>query len=355
MRFAMGKGIMRLNIALLGAGFIGKIHAENLAQNPSVGFAGIYDLDEASARAMAEQHGVPLLGSLEGALNDDSIDAVFITTPPATHPTLILQAAQAGKAVFCEKPVGTNLDEVDALLQSLADIDRPVQIGFNRRFDSHHRALADRLKGGAIGRLEQVTITSRDPHPPPVAYMRNTPGGIFYDSMIHDFDMARWLLDEEPIEVYAVASSLIGEELNPDRDLDTAMATLRTASGKMCSIQMSRRAVYGYDQRIEVFGEKGMLQSGNVQVHNVRHYGAKIIGEEVLLNFFTDRYRQSYVQELESFLLAVLHDHPVEVTIWDGRQSLALSLAALRSATEGVPVQLTHPHAPRQTHRDRLQ
>jgi len=336
---------MSLKICLIGAGFIGKVHAENLSRHPQVSFAGVCDLDQGAAEAVAEQYGAVTFSRFEEVLADEKIDAVLITTPPGTHPALISQAASAGKAVFCEKPIGMDLDQVDALLQSLADCQRPIQIGFNRRFDPHHRALAEKLKAGAIGRLEQVIVTSRDPHPPPVDYMRSTPGGIFYDSMIHDFDMARWLLDEEPVEVYAVASSLLGEQLNPDREPDTAIATLRTASGKMCAIHMSRRAVYGYDQRIEVFGEKGMLQSGNVQVANVRQYGADSISEEVFLDFFIDRYRQAYVRELDCFVKAVLNKGPVEVTSWDGRQSLALSLAALRSASEGVPVPVTSSSA----------
>ncbi len=173
--------------------------------------------------------------------------------------------------------------------------------------------------------------------------MRDTPGGIFYDTMCHDFDTARWLLGEEPMEVYAVASSLLEEDLNPDRELDTAMALLRTASGKMCHINVSRRSVYGHDQRIEVFGSKGMLQSQNIQRSRVRRYGSEEISEEVLLDFFIDRYREAYVQELQSFVDASLRRSPVEVTIFDGRQSLALSLAALDSSRRGQPVHLTDP------------
>ncbi|UCH25710.1 MAG: inositol 2-dehydrogenase [Trueperaceae bacterium] len=334
---------MMLNICLLGAGFIGKVHAENLVGNPEVGFAGIFDPDQRVAALLAERHGVPTLESVDAVMEDRRIDAVLIATPAGTHPTLIRQASEAGKAIFCEKPIGKDLVEVDACLEALEGYDRPVQIGFNRRFDPQHRALYTALQQGEIGAVEQLIITSRDPHPPPVTYMRDTPGGVFYDTMCHDFDTARWLLGEEPIEVYAVASSLLEEDLNPDRDLDTAMALLRTASGKMCHINVSRRSVYGHDQRIEVFGSKGMLQSQNIQRSRIRRYGSEEISEEVLLDFFIDRYREAYVQELQSFVDASLRRSPVEVTIFDGRQSLALSLAALDSSRRGQPVHLTDP------------
>jgi myo-inositol 2-dehydrogenase/D-chiro-inositol 1-dehydrogenase len=332
-----------LNICLLGAGFIGKVHAKNLARNPEVGFTGIFDPDRRAAGLLAERYGVPILESVDEVMGDQRIDAVLIATPASTHPALIRRAAEAGKAILCEKPIGKDLAEVDACLEALEGYDRPVQIGFNRRFDPQHRELYTGLKRGEIGAVEQLIITSRDPHPPPVVYMRDTPGGIFYDTMCHDFDTARWLLGEEPVEVYALASSLVEQDLNPDRDLDTAMALLKTASGKMCHINVSRRSVYGHDQRIEVFGSKGMLQSQNIQRSRIRRYGPEEIGEDVLLDFFIDRYREAYVQELQSFVDASLRHSPIEATIFDGRQSLALSLAALDSSRRGQPVRLTDP------------
>ena len=329
-----------VRIALIGAGFIGKVHAANLARHPGVEFRWLIDADEIVGRPLAERYGTNFHHDVAAALTDELLDAVLIATPAATHPEMIRLAAGADKAIFCEKPLGVELEQVDSCLSELAGFRRPLLIGFNRRFDPHHRALAEAVKRGEIGQVELINITSRDPGPPPLDHLRATPGGVFYETMCHDFDMARWLLAEEPTEVYAAASSLLEPAVNPDRDPDTAVAVLKTSGGALCQINVSRRSVYGYDQRIEVFGSKGMLQSGNPLPTTVRRFGAEGIREDVLMTFFTDRYRDAYRLELEHFVTVVERDGSPEISAWDGRQCLAISLAALASARSGRPLAL---------------
>jgi myo-inositol 2-dehydrogenase/D-chiro-inositol 1-dehydrogenase len=332
-----------VKFCLIGAGFIGSVHAKNLAQHPKANLRYVVDIDMQAGFQLAERYGAEFHNDVGEVLADDDLDAVIIATSADTHTQLIKAAARANKAIFCEKPIGTRLDQVDACLASLEGFQRPLQVGFNRRFDPNHRALAEAVKNGDIGKVELLVITSRDPQPPPIDYMHNTPGGLFYDTMCHDFDTARWLLGEEPTEVYATASSMIGPELNPERDPDTAMAILKTASGALCHINVSRRSVYGYDQRIEVFGSKGMLQSGNIQRSTVQRYGADAIRQDPLMHFFIERYREAYVNELDHFIEVVIENGATEIGAIDGRQSLVLSLAALESARTGHPVTFELP------------
>lgn len=330
----------KISVALIGAGFIGKLHAVNLSRHPSIALRYVVEPGEQAGRQVAESVGAEWLADPAPVWSDPEVDAVWIASPASTHSTLIREAVKAGKAIFCEKPIGMEMPDVDRLVSEVAGFDRPIFVGFNRRFDTSHARLKELVDAGAVGKVEMVLITSRDPNPPPAAYMKATPGGIFYDTMIHDFDVARWLMGEEAVEVYATASAHLDRETNPDGEYDAATATLKTASGAMCQVTCSRRAVYGYDQRIEVFGSEGMVQSMNHGLTNVQLYGRDRISMDPLKNFFTDRYADAYLTEIDRFVAAVQgksNDYP---TVQDGRQALFLSLEALQSARTGQPVSL---------------
>ena len=329
-----------LEFCLVGAGFIGPVHAANLATHPAARLRWIVDLDVAAAEALAAKHGARATANLDDALADAAIEAVLICTPPRTHAGIIERAARAGKAVFCEKPVDLDLRRVDECAKVLDAARTPFHVGFNRRYDPSHRALFDALRAGEIGRPEMLVLTSRDPEISPPDYVAAMPYGIFYDTMIHDFDMVRWLLADEPVEVVARMSCMLGEKDNPHRDPDTAMVLLRMASGALVHVNSSFRAVYGYDQRIEAFGEKGMLISRNRQPTTLERYGADGIRSAGLLRFFIERYAESYVRELDDFIRALADRRPPSVGFEDGRRALVIADAAVTSARSGEPVSL---------------
>ena len=327
-----------LEFCLVGAGFIGPVHAANLASHPAARLRWIVDLDVPAAEALAAKHGARATANLDDALADAAIGAVLICTPPRTHAGIIERAARAGKAVFCEKPVDLDLRRVDECAKVLDAARTPFHVGFNRRYDPSHRALFDALRAGEIGQPEMLVLTSRDPEISPPHYVAAMPYGIFYDTMIHDFDMARWLLADEPVEVIARTSCMVGEKDNPHRDPDTAMVLLRMAGGALVHVNSSFRAVYGYDQRIEAFGEKGMLISRNRQPTTLERYGADGIRSDGLLRFFIERYAESYVRELDDFIRAIADKRPPSVGLEDGRRALVIAEAAVTSARSGEPV-----------------
>jgi len=324
-----------LKLAVLGCGRIGKLHAENLARHPRLHLEAVYDLDAATARAVADRLGCRAAGSLEEILGDAGIDAVVIATPTSTHADMIETVAAAGKPLFCEKPIDLDPARVDQCAAAIARYGVPIQIGFNRRFDRGHRAARDAVRAGEIGDLHQVIITSRDPLIPPKDHLKLA-GGLLRDMTTHDFDLARFMLDDEPVEVFAVAAALVDPSLGPELgDHDTAMMILRTADGKMCHINNSRTSAYGYDQRVELLGRKGMILSDNRRENEVRRFGPA--GTEVAsqyLHFFTERYREAFVAELESFAESVESGRPCEVGFEDGRRALLLAQAAYRSLAE---------------------
>ena len=251
-----------LKIGLFGVGRIGRMRARILAANNRVELAGIYDVDaDASASAATETGSVPV-DSVDALLGDPTLDAVCISSSTSTHCDLIEGAARTGKAVFCEKPIHLNMERADACGAVLAETGVPFQIGFNRRFDPGHSAVHRAARNGELGLLEQAVISSRDPFPPPLRFLRGS-GGLFRDMMVHDFDMARFLFGEEPVEVTAMGSVLFDGRAEEFGDVDTAMVVLRMASGALCHVNCSRHCSFGYDQRIELFGERGMLVSAN--------------------------------------------------------------------------------------------
>jgi myo-inositol 2-dehydrogenase / D-chiro-inositol 1-dehydrogenase len=327
-----------ISFCQFGAGRIGAIHAENIARHPAARLAAIVDVDRTAAERLANRHGAAV-ATQAAVLADPAIDAVVIASSTNTHADLVEAAARAGKAVFCEKPLDLDRRRAEASLAVVDECRVPLMVGFNRRFDPHFARLERQLRDGRIGRIELLSITSRDPTPPPIAYVRVS-GGLFRDMMIHDFDMARWLLDEEPVEIFAAASVLIDPAIGEAGDVDTAVVTLRTGSGALCQISNSRRAVYGYDQRIEILGSKGALRADNVIGSTVAFAGADGIVSEKPLPFFLERYAEAYRLELDHFIDALTRGTPPLPGGSDGVKALALADAALRSLQTGRAIAL---------------
>ncbi|MEO8751492.1 MAG: inositol 2-dehydrogenase [Casimicrobiaceae bacterium] len=329
-----------LQFCLVGAGFIGPVHAANIAAHPAAQLAWVVDLDAAAGGSLARKCGARATTNLDEALADPAVGAVLICTPPRTHGAIIERAARAGKAIFCEKPVDLDMARVDACARVVAATGAPFHVGFNRRYDPSHRALFDADRAGEIGRPEMLVLSSRDPEISPPDYVAAMPYGIFYDTMIHDFDMVRWLLADEPVEIVARTACMLDAKENPHRDPDTAMVMLKMASGALVHVNSSFRAVYGYDQRIEAFGEKGMLISRNQQPTTLERFDAQGIRQDPLLRFFIERYAESYVYELDDFVRAIGERRPPAITLGDGRRALAIAEAAVTSAKSGAPVAL---------------
>ncbi|HET6519479.1 MAG TPA: inositol 2-dehydrogenase [Geminicoccaceae bacterium] len=325
-----------IQICQFGAGRIGKIHAGNLARHEAFELRYVVDVHEPSARALADQYGARVTDTAT-ALADPELEAVLIASSTDTHADLIEAAAGARKAIFCEKPIDLDRGRVDACLAVVAEAGVPCMIGFNRRFDHSFRALKEGIDAGRVGAVEIVTIISRDPGPPPVDYIRVS-GGLFRDMTIHDFDMGRWLLGEEPVQVFATASCLVDPVIGQAGDVDTAVVVMRTALGKLCQISNSRRATYGYDQRIEVHGSTGMLRAHNMLESLVEHAGEDGVTGAKPLHFFLERYADAYRRELDHFAECLRSGKAPSPGPEDGRRSLALADAATESLATGRPV-----------------
>jgi myo-inositol 2-dehydrogenase / D-chiro-inositol 1-dehydrogenase len=318
-----------LTIGLLGAGRIGKVHAAAIAGTPGARLVAVADALPDAASSLAAAYGATV-ASIDDIIGDAGVDAVFITTPTDVHADLIEQAAVAGKAIFCEKPIDLSVDRVRRCLGIVADRGARLMVGFNRRFDPNFRAARARIDAGEIGDVEMVSITSRDPGPPPLEYMARS-GGLFRDMTIHDFDMARFLLGEEPVSVTAVGSVLVDPDIGGVPDIDSAAVTLVTATGKIAQISNSRRASYGYDQRIEVHGSKGMVRADNIHESTVEVAGGQGFQRPPLMNFFIERYMPAYYAEVAAFVAAVNEGRPPQPDGPSGLQALILAEAAVRS------------------------
>lgn len=324
---------------ILGCGRIGQMHAGLVALQPDATVARCYDTDLARARETAAQVGGKLAEDVDQVLEDPDIDAVLIASPTNTHVELILHAAAAGKPILCEKPIDVDIGKVEQCRRMLEDYDATIQLGFNRRFDPSHRGVHDAVRAGEIGDLELLVITSRDPGPPPPRPILEACGGLFRDTTIHDFDMARFVLGEEPVEVFAMASNLVDPVFAELNDVDTAVIVMRTASGALCHINNSRRTNYGYDQRVEAFGAGGMVRSNNHRDTEVSRYGAEgTATRDPLQHFFIERYRAAYEAEIRDFIDSLATGRPPSVTFEDGRRALLLAEAAAASVRENRPV-----------------
>ncbi len=327
-----------LRFAQFGAGRIGAIHAANLASLRDTHLLHVVDVNADAARALADRHGARVATVAE-ALGDPAVDAVIIASSTDTHAELAIAAARAGKAIFCEKPIDLSLKRVDACLAAVKNARVPLFVGFNRRFDPSFAALHARIAQGEVGAVEQVIISSRDPGLPPISYLKVS-GGQFRDMTIHDFDMARWLLGEEPVELFAYGSCLVDRAVGKIGDTDSVMVLMKTASGKLAHINNSRRASYGYDQRLEVHGAKGRLIAGNRTATTVELADASAVTADKPLFFFLERYADAYRAELAAFVDAVVNKKPMPVGAADGRQAIVLAEAAVKSLKTGRPVKL---------------
>ena len=316
-----------VGIAVLGCGRIGRIHAANLARHPRAPLAAVFDIEKETARQTAKGLGVKPAASLEEIWADPAIGAVVVATPTDTHVPLIVTAVKAGKAVFCEKPIDVDLERARSCWREIAPHRPKLMMGFNRRFDPSFRALRERLQRGEIGRLELIIITSRDPAPPPLAYIRSS-GGLLRDMTIHDFDMARYLAGDIN-QVQAFGANLVDPKIAKLGDIDTCTVSLRSKSGALLQINNSRRCVYGYDQRIEAFGEKGMLQAGNQRATSVEHSGeSHTAAHDPILTFFLERYADAYRAELDAFIQSLEEGAALTPDFADGLEALRLALAA---------------------------
>ena len=330
---------MTVNFALLGAGRIGKVHAKAIAGNAEAQLVAVADAFAEAAQAVADAYGCAVR-SIEDIEADRSIDAVVICTPTDTHADLIERFARAGKAVFCEKPVDLSLARVKQCLGVVKETGTVLMVGFNRRFDPHFAAVRAAIDEGRIGPVEMVQITSRDPGPPPISYIKSS-GGILRDMTIHDFDMARFLLGEEPETVFATASVLVDPAIGEAGDFDSVSVILTTASGRQCSISNSRRATYGYDQRIEVLGAAGAIAAENQRPVSIEIANAQGFTRPPLHDFFMTRYTEAYAAEIASFIAAIVEGKPTSPSGEDGLRALALADAALLSIKEGRAVKLS--------------
>lgn len=329
-------------IAVLGCGRIGKMHAANIAKHPGASLAGVFDIHQPAADALSAELGATCYASADDAFADPNADAVLIATSTDTHADFIEQGVAAGKPMLCEKPIDLSVERVLACQKAIAGTTVPIMLGFVRRFDPGHKAVYDAVRDGTLGELHQVVITSRDPGMPPPEYTRVS-GGIFRDMTIHDFDMARYILGEEPVSVMASGSRLVDPALmNEIGDYDTVTVVLETASGKQAIITNSRQAVYGYDQRVEALGTKGMAVSENQRPHaTTLHTAAFTNRAEPLQNFFIERYTAAFDAEIDEFAAAIAEKREPAVGFEDGVRALVLAEAAMRSVAEKRSVLLS--------------
>ena len=332
----------KLRIGVIGAGRIGKLHSNNLATRvPNAELAAISDVYEPAAKELAEKLGVPnYYNDYHKILEDPTIDAVFICSSTDTHSPISIEAAKAGKHIFCEKPIDHDLDKIKAVLEEVKKAGVKYQVGFNRRFDRNFKHVHEVVQSGGIGDVQIVKVTSRDPEAPPLSYVKVS-GGIFVDMTIHDFNMVRYLSGSEVEEVSAVGACLVNPEIGQAGDVDTCIITLKFANGALGVIDNSRQAVYGYDQRIEVFGSKGCITADNETPNNTTLYTADGVQKEKPLWFFLERYNDAFIAEENSFVDACLNGTDTAVGAFDGLQPVLIAIAAKESCEKGgVPVKV---------------
>ncbi|NNC22625.1 inositol 2-dehydrogenase [Salinisphaera sp. USBA-960] len=322
-----------MNLAIIGAGRIAQVHAAAAGRDPRIVVRYVSDIRNDAAEKLAAPHGATVV-AIDTVFEDQAVDAVLIASSTATHAEFLERAARAGKAVLCEKPIALDIERTRAAVDTINANPVACALGFNRRHDTQFDALKCALGEGRIGDLETLTIISRDPAPPPIEYVKGS-GGLFYDMMIHDFDTARWLFDEPVSTVSAFGSVQVDSAIGEAGDVDTAMVTLVTESGRLCHIQNSRRAVYGYDQRIEAFGSRGMLQAVNETETRLRETTEAGQTDEPPKHFYLERYGAAYASELGDLYDAWVDDSQPKATHEDGYQALRLAAAATQSLREG--------------------
>jgi myo-inositol 2-dehydrogenase / D-chiro-inositol 1-dehydrogenase len=331
-----------IHVGVIGAGRIGKIHAENLATRiPGAVVSAIADSNLAAAKELAEKlHVEDVYADYKKIMEDPKIEAVAICASTNMHAQLMIEAAEAGKHIFCEKPVDHSLEKIDRAIAAVKKAGVKCQIGFNRRFDPNFKKVQQLVAAGKVGELHTLRITSRDPAPPPVEYVKVS-GGMFLDMTIHDFDMARYLSGSEVVEVYAAGGVMVDPGIGKAGDIDTAIITLKFANGAIGTIDNSRKAVYGYDQRVEVFGSGGMVGVANNTANSSVYSNADGVFSEKPLYFFLERYMDSFIDEMKEFIEAIQTNKQTPVTAMDGRKPVVIAMAANKSLKENRPVKLS--------------
>lgn len=332
----------RVHVGIIGAGRIGALHAAHLATRiPEAKVVAISDIRYEAAARCASALAIPeAYETPDPVLTHPGIDAVLICSSTDTHADLVERAATAGKQIFCEKPIDLDLGRVDRVLEAVDRASVKMMVGFNRRFDHNFRRVRELVQAGAVGIPHMLHIVSRDPAPPPPEYVKVS-GGIFLDMTIHDFDMARFLIDSEVEEIYVEGGVMVDPDIGAAGDIDTAVIVMRFANGVIGTIDNSRKAVYGYDQRVEVFGSGGSVRSGNDYPNTTLISDATSVHRDLPLNFFMDRYVEAYVEELRTFIACIREDRVPPVTGMDGRQSILMGYAARKSFAEHRPVRLS--------------
>lgn len=336
----------KLHFGIIGAGRIGRVHAETLAfRLPQSKIVAVADVNREAAESLAAHCGIPkVAASCTEILSDPAIEAVLICSSTDTHADLIVAAAEAGKHIFCEKPIAHSLEEIDRSLAAVKKAGVQLQIGFNRRFDANFARVRNAVVSGEIGKPSLMHIISRDPGPPPISYIKVS-GGIFMDMTIHDFDMARFLMGDEVEEIYTSAGITVDPEIGKAGDLDTALIVMRFRNGVIGTIDNCRKAVYGYDQRVEILGSEGKIETGNCYPNQAIVSSGKSVYKDLPLNFFMERYTESFAAELQSFTQSVLENRQTAVTGIDGRIPVVMAMAARKSYDEHRPVRLEEVEA----------
>lgn len=332
----------KVGVGVIGTGRIGKLHIEHLSQNiPEADLVAICSLDTETAAFLAEQFKIPTITTdYLTLISNSQIDAVIVASSTDTHVEICQAAAAAGKHIFCEKPIALALDQIDETLASVEDAAVKFQVGFNRRFDKNFMKVREAIVSGEIGEPHILRITSRDPAPPPIEYVKIS-GGMFLDMTIHDFDMARYLISGEVDEIYAVGDVRTDPRIGEVEDIDTAVVTLRFQNGVLATIDNSRQAVYGYDQRVEVFGSKGMISVGNPLTNTVNISGSEESRAASPPYFFVERYKEAYLSEMREFIRCITENTEPAVTGEDGRVPIVMGYTALKSLRENRPVLLS--------------
>lgn len=331
-----------MKVGIIGAGRIGKVHAKNISMFvPEIEIEMVADpfMNEETEKYLKNLGVKEVTKEAEDILKNAEIEAVLICSSTDTHSKYIIESAKAGKHIFCEKPIDYDLNKVHEAIQSAKDAGVKLQIGFCRRFDHNHRGVYDVVQSGKIGNVQMIKISSRDPEPPAIEYVKVS-GGIFYDMMIHDFDMARFLAGSEVTEVYAAGSVLVDPAIGEAGDVDTAMVTLKFENGMIATIDNSRKAVYGYDQRVEVFGSEGCVKNENDVPNTVVVSDENRTSYENTYKIMWDRYTGAFVSEIQAFTDAVLNDKEIPVTGEDGLYPVLMAAAATKSLKEGRPVKI---------------
>jgi len=329
-----------LRFCLLGSGRMGYVYAKIISEHPEAELVAVINPNLKSAITLIENYGGNAFKTLAECRESIEFDAAIICSPTNTHLQLISEVAKAGKAIFCEKPIDLSMERLDQCISVVEQYKVPFAVGFNRRFDPTNLALRNRLMSGEVGNLNMLFLTSRDPSPPPIDYIKRS-GGYFCDSTIHDIDLICWLTNDAPIEVFSSASCLIDDKIGAAGDVDTAMTILKMKSGVLCHINNSRKAVYGFDQRIEIFGSAGMLQTNNQRETLLSYSNEKVTDAQPLLkHFFLERYGQSFALEVSDFIHCIKTGSNPAVNQWDGRRALEIALACELSHREGRIVKL---------------